>query len=182
MSNLDGGRAQMRKLVCGGAVVMVALVVAAVVMPEPARAFDRKANERAVLRLINRARAKRHLATLHVRSPLHRAALAHSRQMVARDYFSHCSASGVSLATRLRKAGYGTSGYSSWSVGEVLGWVKGLKGTPRAVFKAWMKSKAHRRVIFGKRWRDVGVGCARGTFCGMSNCVVYTVDVGRRSQ
>jgi uncharacterized protein YkwD len=74
------------------------------------------------------------------------------------------------------------NGWSQWSVGEVIAWGCGARGTPQAVLKAWMHSSSHRNIILGKRWRDVGVGCARGTFKGLSSVVMYTVDVGRRVQ
>jgi uncharacterized protein YkwD len=102
--------------------------------------------------------------------------------MIRRDYFSHSSRSGRSVSARARKAGYKTSGWSKWSVGEVLAWGSGGRGTPAAVFRAWMHSAGHRRIILGKRWRDVGVGCRRGTFKGISGVNMWTVDVGRRVQ
>ena len=43
-----------------------------------------------------------------------------------------------------------------------------------------MNSSAHRQVILTARWRDVGIGCSRGTFKGLSGVVMYTVDFGRR--
>ena len=43
-----------------------------------------------------------------------------------------------------------------------------------------MRSSGHRQVILTKRWRDVGIGCARGTYKGISGVVMYTVDFGRR--
>jgi uncharacterized protein YkwD len=172
----------MRKLICMAlSTVILALAVAAV-GAAPAVAFDRAANETTLLRLINRARTTRHLAPLRIQWALDRAALSHSRDMLWHDYFSHSSANGTSFGTRLVRAGYKRGGYSSWSVSEVIGWGKGWRGTPQAVFKAWMNSKTHRQILLGRRWRDVGVGCARGNFCGMSGCVLYTVDLGRRTR
>jgi uncharacterized protein YkwD len=114
--------------------------------------------------------------------PLDRAALLHSRDMIVRDYFSHSSLAGASIATRARSAGYSTSGCSRWTVGEVIAWGSSSRGTPRSIFKSWMRSSTHRRVILTKRWRDVGIGCARGTYRGFSGAVMYTIDFGRRVQ
>ncbi len=100
----------------------------------------------------------------------------------SRDYFSHNSAGGATFAERLRAAGYKRSGYSSWAVGEVIGWGKGTAGTAQAIFKAWMGSSGHRAVILDKRWRDVGIGCAQGSFRGLSGALMYTVDFGRRAR
>ena len=135
-----------------------------------------------MLRLINDARTSRGLHALSMHHSLRRSARAHSTDMVRRDYFAHSSLSGLGIGTRARQAGYGISGWSQWSVGEVIAWGSGSLGEPKAVFKAWMRSSGHRSVIFGKRWRDVGVGCSRGTFKGMSGVCMWTVDVGRRVQ
>lgn len=159
-------------------VLFVALTLGAV----PAMAFDRGANETQMLKLLNRARASRGLAAVRVVTPLDRAALKHSRDMIARDYFSHSSLAGVTVAARARRAGYSPSGCSLWTVGEVIAWGKSTRGTPGSVFRAWMRSRSHRSIILGKRWRDVGIGCYRGTFKGMSGVIMYTVDFGRRVQ
>jgi uncharacterized protein YkwD len=134
-----------------------------------------------MLQLINHARTQRGLAPLHVHAALSRAALAHSRDMLRRHYFSHSSPGGASCAARARRAGYAKSGCRPW-VGEVLGWGTSFVGTPQAVFSNWMGSTFHRSVILGRRWRDVGVGAVSGTFQGASGAWMYTVDVGRRGK
>jgi uncharacterized protein YkwD len=159
--------------------VLIALI-AALVGAVPALAFDRAANEATMLKLINHARKSRGLATVARAGTLDQAALAHSRDMLARDYFSHSSLNGATVAARARTAGYSTSGWSQWYVGEVIAWGASARGTPESVFKAWMRSSTHRQVILAKRWRDCGVGCARGTFKGTSGVVMYTIDFGRR--
>jgi uncharacterized protein YkwD len=148
----------------------------------PVMAHDRTAVERAVLQLINKTRSERGLHTLSVEKHLDAAALGHSRQMLSEDYFSHYSAGGTTYAERLRAAGYTRSGYTSWSVGEVIGWGKGTAGTAGAIVKAWMGSSGHRAVILDKRWRDIGIGCAEGSFRGISATLMYTVDFGRRQR
>lgn len=172
----------MRKLIALTLIMMLALFVAAGVAARPAVAFDRQANERTVLGLINLARTSRGLAPVHVKTSLDRAALSHSRDMLSQDYFSHSGPGDTSYATRLRRAGYGIAGYRSWAVGEIIAWGKGPAGSPRAVFHGWMRSSAHRAVILDRRWRDVGVGCALGTFRGISGSIMYTVDFGRRTR
>jgi uncharacterized protein YkwD len=159
---------------------LLALLALGVLGVTPAVAFDRSANEATLLKLINNARKSRGLAVVRVAGPLDRAALAHSRDMIARDYFSHSSLAGATVAARARRAGYSTSGCSRWSVGEVIALGSGFKGRPESVFKAWMRSSGHRKVILTKSWRDVGVGCARGKYKGVSGVVICTVDFGRR--
>jgi uncharacterized protein YkwD len=157
-------------------VVVAFLVVGAV----PALAFDRQANETTMLRLINKARTSRGLHAVRVVTTLDRAALRHSRDMLQRDYFAHSSLSGATVATRARASGYSVSGCTRWTVGEVIAWGTSYRGTPRAIFKAWMHSRSHRTIILTKNWRDVGIGCSRGEFRGLSGAIMYTVDFGRR--
>jgi uncharacterized protein YkwD len=163
------------------AAVMLVLALAAGVAG-PAHAAQPAANGADMLQLINHARTQRGLAPLHVHAALSRAALAHARDMMRHDYFSHSSLDGASCGARTRRAGYATSGCRSWAVSEVIGWGTSSIGTPQAVFTAWMGSAYHRSVILGRRWRDVGVGCVFGTFQGLSGTWMYTVDVGRRSK
>ncbi|NLE21620.1 MAG: CAP domain-containing protein [Actinobacteria bacterium] len=170
----------MTRRLTGAAVA--ALLAVLVLGATPALAFDRSANEAALLKLINQARTRRGLTAVKVVRTLDKAALAHSRDMIARDYFSHSSRAGASVAARARKAGYSTSGWSSWSIGEVIALGSGSKGKVRSVFKAWMRSSGHRKVILRKSWRDVGIGCSRGTYKGVRGVCMYTVDFGRRSK
>jgi len=161
---------------------LVALLILLTLGAVPAVAFDRAANEAKILQLLNHARTRRSLVAVTVVRPLDRAALLHSRYMLSRDYFSHSSLAGAGVAARTRGAGYSVSGYGQWFVGEVIAWGTGTRGTPASVFKAWMNSSTHRQVILTARWRDVGIGCSRGTFKGRSGVVMYTVDFGRRVQ
>ena len=169
---------RLRAVIVTTAVVLVLLILGTV----PALAFDHQANESAILKLVNHARTSRGLHALRSYGALHTAALSHSTDMIRHDYFGHSSLSGASVSARARHAGYSTGGWSRWTVGEVIAWGCGTRGTPRAIFKAWMHSSPHRSIILGKRWRDVGVGCARGTFKGIGGVAMYTVDVGRRVQ
>ncbi len=170
----------MRKLIPAALVAIMLLTVSVAALPSSARALDRAANERAMLKLINKARTSRGLAPVRLQKALDRAALAHSREMLSRDYIAHTSWKGASLGTRLARAGYSRTGCRSWSVGEVIGWGKGAVGTPRAVFRTWMKSSGHRAVILRARWRDVGIGCAGGSLRNVSGVAMYSVDFGRR--
>jgi len=167
------------RVVLTTAIVALALLA---LSAAPALAFDRQANENTMLRLINNARAGRGLHTVRSFEALHKAARAHAGDMLRRDYFAHSSLSGLTIGTRARRAGYAVNGWSAWSVGEVIAWGSGARGTPQAVFRSWMNSSGHRRIILTKRWRDVGVGCSRGTFKGIGGVCMWTVDLGRRVQ
>ncbi len=158
----------------------VALVIFLTIAVAPAFAFTRSGYEARVLELVNQARTSRGLAPVHVVSSLDEAAIAHSRDMLSRDYFSHVSPGGSTVSSRTRAAGYSVSGYTRWSVGEIIAWGSGTRGTPEAIFKAWMGSSTHRAIILTAKWRDVGIGCAQGTFRGLDGVVMYTIDFGRR--
>ena len=170
----------MRRTICLFLAILIVTAAVGVAVARPARAHDRAAVETELLRLVNKARTARDLATLKVQSALDGAAIAHSREMLSRDYFSHDSAAGTDYGARLRRAGYSRSGCSSWSVGEVIGWGTSSHGTPQTIFQGWMDSSVHRSVLLNKRWRDIGIGCAEGTFRGVEDTLMYTVDFGRR--
>jgi uncharacterized protein YkwD len=147
--------------------------------PVPALAFDHAAYEATMLRLVNHARTSRGLHALKIVASLDRAALLHSQDMIGHDYFSHSSRGGATVAARARSAGYPTSGSA---LGEVIACGSSSRGAPASIFKSWMRSSSHRQVILTRRWRDVGIGCARGTYSGYSGVVMYTIDFGRRTQ
>ncbi len=172
----------MPKPICAACAALILVLAFAAVAAGPVRASDGTTGEAVMLRLINHARTQRGLAPLRVHAALSRAAVAHSRDMMRRHYFSHSSPGGASCATRARRAGYATSGCRSWAISEVIGWGMSIVGTPEAVFSAWMQSAYHRTIILGRRWREVGVGCVSGAFNGASGSWMYTVDVARRSK
>ena len=136
--------------------------------------------EKRVLGMINNARARRGLHRLRIVKSLERAARSHSASMLSRDYFSHYSYGGATYARRLLSFGYSRAGMTRWTVGEVIGWGKGGAGSARAVFRAWMRSSAHRAVIFTRCFRDCGVGAKLGSYATISGVRMFTVDFGRR--
>jgi uncharacterized protein YkwD len=162
--------------------VLFALFTMLFVFAVPALAVDRSTKEATMLQLVNHVRVSRGLHAVRIAGALDQAALTHSRDMIAHDYFAHSSLGGATAATRARSAGYAVSGCSQWAVGEVIAWGVSTRCMPQAVLKAWMRSSSHRRIILSSRWRDVGIGCARGSFQGMSGVLMYTIDFGRRVQ
>ena len=161
-------------------VVLVALALA--LTAAPAFAGVRDDFKADVIHLINAQRSARGLHVLRLDAPLSRAATAHARDMLARDYFAHTSPDGRTAADRARRAGYRTAGYRSWRIAEVLAWGTSSRGTPEAVVDGWMHSSYHRGVILGRAWRDVGITCIEGGFQGAPGSFLYTVDVGRRAR
>jgi len=164
-------------LLAAGACLSAGLVTA-----RPAHALTLRTPERRLLALVNATRKAHGLPRLRVVASLERASRAHSLQMVTKDYFSHSSFDGESFAARLVRLGYKSAGYSSWTAGEDIAYGTGSASTARAIFKAWMHSPGHRRVILTRRYRDCGVGRARGTYCGTSGVVFFTLDCAARSK
>jgi uncharacterized protein YkwD len=132
--------------------------------------------EAAVACVVNEERRSRGLPALDADRALARAGQRHATDMVRREYFSHVSPAGHTLAARLRAAGY-TAG-RSWAAGEVLAWGTGQRSTPAAVVAAWMRSPGHRRVLLGSRYRDIGVGSVRGTPTGAAGGATYAAALG----
>ncbi len=162
--------------------IVLAAVLLALAAAAPALAGVRTDLQTDVLRLINAERTQRGLRAVQLDRALTRAATAHARDMLVRDYFSHVTPEGATGVDRVRRAGYRTAGYRSWAVSEVLAWGEGWRGSPEAVVDGWMHSAYHRRVILGGSWRDVGVACVQGDFRGSAQSFMYTVDFGRRGR
>ena len=161
---------------------MLVAVLLALACAGPAVAAVRHDLQTDVLRLVNAERAKQGLHAVRLDPALERAAAAHAGDMLARDYFSHTTPEGRTGVDRARRAGYRTTGYRSWRLGEVIAWGVSWKGTPEAVVDGWMHSAYHRSVILGKAWRDVGVACIEGSFQGSGPSHMFTVDFGRRTR
>ncbi len=132
------------------------------------------APERRTLGLHNQARASRGLGPLCVDPTLTRAARAHAREMMDRNYLSHNSANGETYDARLRRFGY------TRPAGENISWGGGSYGSPESRFEFWMNSPLHRDNILHPGWGEVGVGATAGSFKGYGNVATYTVNFGTR--
>jgi uncharacterized protein YkwD len=167
-------------VLCCAALVTMAGWTAVSAPPAVASAIHLTKAEKTMLALVNHARTSRGRHALRVVASLERASRAHSRDMLRRDYFSHNSHGGGSYAARLLKFGYSRSGCTAWKVGEIIGWGQGSAASARHIFRRWMASPAHRKVILQRCFRDVGIGAATGTLCGLSGVRMVTIDFGHR--
>ena len=80
------------------------------------------------------------------------------------------------FAARIRKAGY-----RGYTLGEDLAWGSGTLGTARAIVAAWMHSPGHRANILNGRFREIGLGVARGApVGGQDRAGTYVTDFGTR--
>lgn len=133
-----------------------------------------------VLCLVNGERARRGLAPLRASRLLNRTAQSHSRDMVARQYFSHVTPSGANARQRISRSGY-VRNRSACKVGETIAWGTERQSTPAELVRSFMGSPGHRRVLLDRRYRDIGVGLALGApISGMGDGATLTLQFGRR--
>jgi uncharacterized protein YkwD len=121
----------------------------------------------AVLRELNRVRARHALPPVRVDRSLGGAAGAHSRDMARRRYFAHGR-----WTTRVKAA----SGRAS-DVGEVIGWITAADAASEAswMVKSWLDSPPHRAVLLSRGFHRVGIGRATRAHGG-ATASLYTAD------
>jgi uncharacterized protein YkwD len=118
--------------------------------------------ETALTCLINEERTSRGLGAVQANGDLRDAALSHSNEMVAQQYFEHTSPQGVTFIDRIEATGY-MRGARSWIVGENLVWGTGPLSTPQSLVTAWMNSPPHRENLLKPRFNEIGVAAVDGT-------------------
>jgi uncharacterized protein YkwD len=128
----------------------------------PAQARRATSSDSAILAAINAARSVRGLAPVAVDPVLAHAAVAHSADMIRRQYFDHGA-----FAARLRS--FGARGPR---FGETLSWSSGMSG--RAIVADWLTSPPHRAILLRPGFVRVGVGAVEGRFQGWS--LLVTAD------
>jgi uncharacterized protein YkwD len=133
----------------------------------------------AILCLHNQIRAEHDLPALRENKRLRKAALGHSRDMVADRFFEHTTPEGVTMVDRILNARYVRED-EGWALGENLAWGTGSLGTPRGAVQAWMDSPGHRANILKKAYRELGVGVVVGVPVSDAAGATYTVDFGVR--
>jgi uncharacterized protein YkwD len=131
----------------------------------------------AILCLHNQIRAEHGLPRLRENKRLRKAAVGHSRNMVAKKFFEHTTPSGVTMVDRILKARYVRED-QGWMLGENLAWGTGSLATPRAIMKAWMESPGHRANIVKRAYREIGIGVVTGVPSDRGDGATYTADFG----
>jgi uncharacterized protein YkwD len=132
-----------------------------------------------LLCLINAERARRGLRALRVSAALSNAAVAHSSDMVAKDYFDHVGPDGKSARQRVLSSGYFKGGSGQVDEALALGWQQ--RATPRELVRALMASQQHKSILLDRRNRDVGIGLALGApMLDMPGGATLTLDFARR--
>lgn len=118
--------------------------------------------ETSITCLINEERTSRGLGAVQANGDLRDAALSHSNEMVAEQYFEHTSPQGITFIDRIEATGY-MRGARSWIVGENLVWGSGPLSTPQSLVTAWMNSPPHRENLLKARFNEIGVAAVDGT-------------------
>ena len=131
----------------------------------------------ATLCLLNQQRATHGLPALRADHRLAKAALGHSKDMVAHGYFAHESRSGAPFSARIARTGW-TRSRHRYILGENIGWGSGDLATPRAMVRGWMHSAPHRANILERRYRVIGIGVAFGIPVDGSGGATYSTDFG----
>ncbi|HEY6751508.1 MAG TPA: CAP domain-containing protein [Rubrobacteraceae bacterium] len=127
------------------------------------------ASEKRLLTLHNNARKNHGLKPFCVHPSLQKAARAHSKDMIQRDYFSHDTRGrNEDPCTR-----FGRFGYHSFYCGENIGY----NATPEGMFRSWMRSSIHRPNILDGRFHEIGIGACTGDYSD-SKTTMYTADFG----
>ncbi len=136
-----------------GWIVFVAIMVRDMVIRNSAEEIA--AMEQAVLERINRIRKERGLFELLPTADLATAARAHSRDMVANDFFGHADRSGKKAVGRVRATGMKFRG-----VAENLTMNNNPDTPAEQAVQDWMNSPGHRRNILDGSFQITGVGLA----------------------
>ena len=123
-------------------------------------------HDAAVLREMNRVRAVHGLPALRYDGHLQRAAVSHTREMLANNVFEHGA-----FDSRLARFDI-----KSRVTGENLAWGTGSRGTARSIVAAWLASPEHRANLLRSSFSRVGVSDLLGRFQGHTGAHVVTAD------
>jgi uncharacterized protein YkwD len=133
------------------------------------------AKERAMVRAINRQRARHGVAKLRSSARLARAADYHSWEMLDADYFAHESRDGGPFDRRVRRFA------RHRALGETLAMLGGCgRRSARRVVRMWMNSPGHRAILLSSTFRRVGLGKRTGRLGGSRACVVTADFASKR--
>lgn len=144
-------------------------------------ARNRRKIVRATLCLVNAERAAHNLGRVRLNRRLSRAATAHSRDMVSRNYFGHIAPDGGDLVKRLVGSRW-LPRPPGWQAGENIAFGETPLSTPRATVEGWMASSGHRENNLDPIWRLAGIGVIPSVPSGPSSGLpgaTYTAIFGR---
>jgi uncharacterized protein YkwD len=126
--------------------------------------------------LVNETRAQHRLPPVRLSGTLIRSARLRANAIVRCRQFSHTPC-GQSFTAPFRAVGYTRRS----SIAENLAWGSGHLGSAQHALARWLASPPHRRVLFTRRWRELGVSAvsANGLFAPGVN-TLWVAQFGRR--
>ena len=131
--------------------------------------------KRATLCLLNKERTSRGIRKLRDNDRLNLASQRHANDMSRRNYFAHGDFVG-----RIQAAKY-LRGARGYTLGENIAWGSMDYATPASIVKGWMNSPGHRANILNARFKEIGLGIARGApVGGQDRAGTYVTDFGTR--
>lgn len=129
----------------------------------------------ALVCLVNWARARAGVAPLRRAPALERSALRRAAHMVRCGELSHSPCGERLPAAVAARPAYLAAGENLYSGS--LG-----HGTPREAVGGWLLSPAHREILLGGRWRELGAAVVRvDRFAGSERVAIWVLHVGTRS-
>jgi uncharacterized protein YkwD len=130
--------------------------------------------ESAMLCLIGEARERYGLSPLAQSATLDGSAIEKSGDLLRCNEFSH-TACGREFSFWIRESGYMSA--ECWRVGENLAWGVDGQGTVASIFRAWMRSDAHRENILGD-FEETGIDLQVGQLGGLTGVHLWTQHFG----
>ncbi len=130
--------------------------------------------ERAMLCLVNYARAQYGEPALEETTALDESAEDKAGDIISCDSFSHY-ACGREFTYWMRATGYLSS--QCWRAGENLAWGAGEYGSVTAILRAWLRSPTHRANLLGN-FTQVGTSLRVGTLEGDPDVHVWAQHFG----
>ncbi len=118
--------------------------------PEDADEVSLSSSEKRFVQLINEHRKKVGCPPLKLNARLQKIALDHSKDMAARDFFSHTNPDGQSPFDRMKGAGI----RYSWAAENIAFGQR----TASEVIGSWLNSSGHRQNIENCKLREHGIG------------------------
>ena len=135
------------------------LVFVMLVNPSVAQTSNLEDLRKLALQLVNQSRAKQKLPPLKLEQKLTKAAQFHADDMLKRNYYSHSSPEGQTVAGRFEAAGGSRWLLTAENIAECNGCTPPLtKDYVRQMHKGWMDSPGHRANILHRGLETFGFG------------------------
>jgi uncharacterized protein YkwD len=158
----------------GASAAAPSLVAPASVCPPSGLEAPAAAQEETMLCLTNYARSLSGLSQLEATPELAQSAEDKTGDILRCDSFSHY-ACGREFTYWMKATGYLSA--ECWRAGENLAWGAGEYGTVASIFRAWLRSPAHRANLLGD-FTQIGINLRVGKLEGSRGVHVWTQHFG----